>query len=217
MEKRLVKEKKFWERFAFRYDLFIKKVVHVTYSSIIEQISLELSKKLHVLEIGTGTGIISFAIHSRVASVTAIDISPAMIRIAQQKQRLLAIENICFQVMDSYYLTLKDKSFDVVIATNLLHLLYEPDKALQEVGRVLKDDGIFIAPTFCVGENMKSRIITKVAEVISGFRTVHKWSIAEYSGEMMSKGWKIEKAKRIDGRFPLAFLVLTKETVNQSI
>ncbi|PIQ28806.1 MAG: methyltransferase type 11, partial [Bacteroidetes bacterium CG18_big_fil_WC_8_21_14_2_50_41_14] len=47
------------------------------------------------------------------------------------------------QVQDSYNLTFLDKSFDVVIASNLLHLLYEPEKPINEIKRVLKDKGIF--------------------------------------------------------------------------
>lgn len=44
-------------------------------------------------------------------------------------------------------------SFDVIILVNALHILSTPEKALAEVRRVLKDDGVFIAPTFTHGEN----------------------------------------------------------------
>jgi ubiquinone/menaquinone biosynthesis C-methylase UbiE len=81
-----------------------------------------------------------------------------MIQIAMQKQEDSNIKNIDFQVQDSYRLTFPDKSFDIIIASNLLHLLYEPDKPINAVKRVLKDNGIFIAPTLCVGENTKSRL-----------------------------------------------------------
>ena len=41
-----------------------------------------------------------------------------------------------------------DKSFDVVIVSNALHIVPQPEKALQEIKRVLKEDGVLIAPTF---------------------------------------------------------------------
>ena len=41
-----------------------------------------------------------------------------------------------------------DESFDVVIVSNALHIVPQPEKALQEIKRVLKDDGVLIAPTF---------------------------------------------------------------------
>ena len=46
-----------------------------------------------------------------------------------------------------------DKSFDVVIVSNALHIVPQPEKALAEIRRVLKDDGVLIAPTFTHAEN----------------------------------------------------------------
>jgi ubiquinone/menaquinone biosynthesis C-methylase UbiE len=210
MKNRELKEKKFWDKFARKYDSFIKNTVSKTYTEIIENLVTELNLQQNVLEIGTGTGIISFSVCSKVNSIVATDISPEMIKIAKQKQINSEIKNIDFQVQDSYHLTFPDKSFDLVIANNLLHLLYEPEKPLNEVKRVLKNNGIFIAPTFCVGENFKSKIITSIAGIFSGFKIVNKWSIQEYKDMLTKNGFIIDKAIRINGRFPLAFVVMKK-------
>lgn len=210
MNNRQNKERKFWDKFARRYDSFIKNAVDSTYVSVLANIDIDLDKNKTVLEMGTGTGIIPFAICPKVASVVATDISPEMIRIARQKQKELQVGNIDFQVQDAYNLSFPDQSFDVVIASNLLHLLYEPQKPLGEVKRVLKDDGIFIAPTFCVGDNRKSVIISSVAGFFTGFKVVNKWSIESF-GDMLGKnGFTLVKSMRIDGRFPLAYVVMTK-------
>lgn len=210
MDKRQIKEKKFWDKFAKNYDLFIKNSVDKTYKSILENIDLELNENQCLLEVGTGTGIISFSICSKVSSIVAIDISPEMISIANQKQKDSNIKNINFQVLDSYNLPFPDKSFDIIIASNLLHLLYEPDKPLKEVKRVLKDNGVFIAPTFCVGENMKSKIIATVAGMFSGFKIVNKWSINDFKNMLTNNEFCIDKSIKIDGRFPLAYIVMKK-------
>jgi phosphatidylethanolamine/phosphatidyl-N-methylethanolamine N-methyltransferase len=210
MDNRQNKEKKFWDKFAKNYDSFIKNTVDQTYKAVLANIDLELDISKRLLEIGTGTGIISFSICSKVSSIVATDISPEMIRIANQKQKDSNIKNIDFQVQDSYNLTFADKSFDVVIASNLLHLLYEPEKPIKEVKRVLKDNGVFIAPTFCVGENMKSTIIANVAGLFSGFKVVNKWSINDFKSMLTNNGLIIDKAERIDGRFPLAYIVMKK-------
>ncbi len=210
MDNRQSKEKKFWDKFANNYDSFIKNTVDKTYNTILANIDLELDISKNVLEIGTGTGIISFSICSKVSSIVATDISPEMIRIANQKQKDSNIKNIDFQVQDSYNLTFPDKSFDIVIASNLLHLLYEPEKPIKEVKRVLKDNGIFIAPTFCVGDNIKSTIISNVAGFFSGFKIVNKWSINDFKSMLTNNGLIIDKAVKIDGRFPLAYLVMKK-------
>ena len=38
--------------------------------------------------------------------------------------------------------------FDVVIVSNALHIVPHPEKSPAEIRRVLKDDGVLIAPTF---------------------------------------------------------------------
>jgi phosphatidylethanolamine/phosphatidyl-N-methylethanolamine N-methyltransferase len=210
MENRQIKEKKFWDKFAGNYDSFIKKTMDKTYKKFLEYVGSELKLHHNILEIGTGTGIISFSICPKVSSIVATDISPEMIQIAIQKQNESGIKNIDFQVQDSYHLPFPDKSFDVVIASNLLHLLYEPEKPVKEVMRVLKDDGIFVAPTFCVGENTRSRIITTIAGFFSGFKIINKWSINDFKNMLTHNGFKIDKAERINGRFPLAYIVMKK-------
>jgi len=75
---------------------------------------------------------------------------------------------------------------------------------------VLKDNGVFIAPTFCVGEDVKSKIIITIAGLFSGFKVINKWSINGYSTMLTNNGFKIKKIERVNGRFPLAYVVLTK-------
>ncbi|MCR5024844.1 MAG: class I SAM-dependent methyltransferase [Lachnospiraceae bacterium] len=41
-----------------------------------------------------------------------------------------------------------DASFDAVIISNALHIIPDPEKALSEINRVPKKDGILIAPNF---------------------------------------------------------------------
>ena len=131
MDNRQKKERRFWDRFANYYDSFINKVFKKSYLSILENIESDLNSSQNVLEIGTGTGIIPFSICSKVSSIVATDISPKMIHIASKKLTKAKIHNIDFQIQDSYNLTFPDKSFDMVIASNLLHLLYEPEKTFK--------------------------------------------------------------------------------------
>ena len=85
MNNRQNKERRFWDRFANYYDTFIDKVFRKTYQTILKNLDSDLNLSHHVLEIGTGTGIIPFSIYSKVSSIIATDISPQMVRIANQK------------------------------------------------------------------------------------------------------------------------------------
>jgi ubiquinone/menaquinone biosynthesis C-methylase UbiE len=210
MNNRQEKERRFWDRFASYYDSFIDKVFRKTYKAILENIESDLTISHTVLELGTGTGIIPFAIYSKVSSIVATDISPVMVRVANEKLAKSKIKNIEFQVQDSYNLAYPDKSFDVVIASNLLHLLYEPEKPIQEIKRVMKDNGIFIAPTLCVGENTRSKIIATIIGSLSGFKVVNKWSFNDFKSMLTSNGLVIDKALRIEGKLLTAYVVMKK-------
>jgi ubiquinone/menaquinone biosynthesis C-methylase UbiE len=213
MDIRQKKERKFWDRFANSYDSFINRVFSKTYDSILENLESDLNSTHKVLDIGTGTGIIPFYICSKVSSVVGVDISPEMIRVANQKQEKLSIRNITFQVQDSYNLTFPDKSFDVVIASNLLHILYEPDKTLNEVKRVMKDNGFFIAPTLCAGENAGKRITAVIAGTLFRFMVVNKWSINEFKSMLNNNGFLENRTVIVEGRIPLAYIVLRKKSI----
>ncbi|MBK7711029.1 MAG: class I SAM-dependent methyltransferase [Bacteroidales bacterium] len=208
MDNRQKKERRFWDRFANYYDSFINKVFRKSYLSILENIESELNSNQDVLEIGTGTGIIPFSICSKVSSIVATDISPKMIHIASNKLIETKIQNIDFQIQDSYNLTYPDKSFDMVIASNLLHLLYEPKKPLNEVKRVLRENGIFIAPTLCSGENTKSKIVASIIGTLSGFKVVNKWSINEFKNMLTNNGFIITKTVIVYDKIPLAYIVM---------
>jgi ubiquinone/menaquinone biosynthesis C-methylase UbiE len=209
MINRQLKEKIFWNSFANHYDFFIKIMFGKTYKKILFHLNSELKSTHKILDIGTGTGIIPFSICQKVKSVVATDISPEMIKIAKQKQVCSGFENIEFQVQDAHNLSFPDKSFDLVIATNLLHLLFEPEKPISEAKRVLKDDGVFIAPTLCAGENFRNKAMANISAV-AGIRFVNKWSINEFEDMLKRNGLIISKTIKINGRFTLAFCITSK-------
>ena len=69
--------------------------------------------------------------------------------------------NIDFEVGDICNLKFDNKSFDTVVASNVLHLLFNPEIALQEISRVFTDQGKLIAPTFCHGANLRTKILSR--------------------------------------------------------
>ena len=71
------------------------------------------------------------------------------------------------------------KSFDVVIVSNALHIVPQPEKSLREIKRVLKDDGVLIAPTFTHAEN-------SFLGKIKAFFALSNHSVAEILGILHS-------------------------------
>ena len=144
-----MKERKtFWDKNAGRYDRFMRKD-RAAYDEMYELIRPVVKAKT-VLELATGTGLIAKHIVNAAAHIEATDASAEMIAEAKRDNRSAKLH---FSVQDMFCLPYADKSFDVVIVSNALHIVPQPEKALAEIRRVLKDDGVLIAPTFTHAEN----------------------------------------------------------------
>ena len=107
-----------------------------------------------VLELAAGTGLIAKHIVNAAAHIEATDASAEMIAEAKRDNRSAKLH---FSVQDMFRLPYAEESFDVVIVSNALHIVPQPEKALQEIKRVLKDDGVLIAPTFTHGNSFTGK------------------------------------------------------------
>ena len=98
-----------------------------------------------------------------------------------------------------------DHSFDVIIIANALHVMPEPEKALKEIDRVLKDDGILIAPNFVEHQTgLVSRIWSGILN-LAGVKFEHQWSSEEYLDFLKQNGWKPVYTKELEARITLMY------------
>lgn len=207
MKNRIEKERRFWNWFSGKYDRFIEITLEKTYRQLYELLKEDIDISDNVLEIATGTGLLAFEICNHLNKIKAIDIAPKMIQLACEKQQTKKITNIGFEVGDSCNLAFKDNSFDVVIASNVLHLLFFPEKALAEIGRVLKPGGKAILPTFCHAQNFKSRISSSFMGMFN-FKAQNKWTLESFELFLKNNGFTILKKETVKGLIPLSYLVL---------
>ena len=155
-----------------------------------------------VLELATGTGVIAHGIVHEAASIEATDASAGMIDVARSHSHSRKLH---FSVQDMRYLPYADGSFEVVIAANVLHLLPEPDKALDEAARVLAPGGLLIVPTFThAGEGGLARLRLWLMRR-AGFPLRWKWSPAEFLQFLRRHGWKVVQHHVLQGTFPLTY------------
>ena len=209
-ENRTESERKFWNKKARSYDTVVGKFFPTAYAAIIENIIIDVSPSSKVLEVATGTGILSIKFSNKAAHITAIDIAPEMLKVAREKSASLQITNIDFEIGDICNLKYQDQSFDIVVASNVLHLLFNPELALQEIKRVLRDNGKLIAPTFCHGTNLRSRILSAILSVL-GQNTKNRWSPKNYKEFVEGQGFTITKEVFVEDRIPLLYLVAEKK------
>lgn len=96
-----------------------------------------LSPKMHVLELGCGTGLFTETFARFGTRVTAVDISPPLLEQARARQLPPTVE---FRVEDAEQLSFDDATFDAVIGSSVLHHVAVAE-ALAEARRVLKPGG----------------------------------------------------------------------------
>ena len=161
---------------------------------------------MNVLELAAGPGMLSGEIAKACGKLEVTDFSPEMLE--QAKKRGLP-SNVTFAVADATKLSYETGKFDAVVIANALHIMPEPERAVVEIKRVLKEDGILIAPTF-TRENMKSKLVEKLMEAV-GFRTYSRWTHATYKEFLKNQGLAIIKSVTITGHnFPISFVACKK-------
>jgi ubiquinone/menaquinone biosynthesis C-methylase UbiE len=108
------------------------------------QILIELSgvrRDDTVLDVACGPGMVAceFARHAR--HVTGIDITPAMIEQAAQRQQEQKLDNLTWDRGNAIPLPYGDNSFSLVITRYSFHHLLAPEEALAEMIRVCAPGG----------------------------------------------------------------------------
>ena len=197
--------KDFWDKNANRYDRFMRKD-RAAYEEMYELIRPVVKGKT-VLELATGTGLIAKHIVTAAAHIEATDASGEMIAEAKRDSRSA---KLYFSVQDMFCLPYAGKSFDVVIVSNALHIVPQPEKALAEIHRVLKDDGVLIAPTFTHAENSFSGKVRAFFMKLAGFPLHSKWTIEEYLAFLRQNGWTVRKSAVLKASFPLTYAECVK-------
>lgn len=194
----------FWNRYAKIYDFEIDRFNRSAYSEMYRLISGALTKEMKVLEIATGTGLIALNIAGSAQSITATDFSPKMIETAIKKR---APQNVHFSVEDATALSFLNQTFDVVIISNALHIMPDPELVLENIRRVLKPNGLLIAPTFSHGHLRDStRKLNAFLLKTIGFETYSKWKPEEYVDFINQNGFSVQTWKVLKAAFPLVYL-----------
>ena len=108
-----------------------------------------------LLDIGCGSGEISFALQDLGYDPYGVDFSTKAIEIATDAGLK------CEQVDVDQGLPMADSSYDVVWAGDVIEHVFDPIGVLDEIGRVMKEDGVFYA-TIPHDLHWKTRIKTLI-------------------------------------------------------
>lgn len=195
----------FWDRTAIIYDRFMRRDA-AAYDRMYALLRPVVRDKT-VLELAAGTGLIAKHIANAAEYIEVTDASEQMIRQAEREDHA---ENLHFSVQDMFCLPYADAAFDVVIVSNALHIVPQPEKSLREIKRVLKDDGVLIAPTFTHAENSFSGKVKAFFMNLAGFPLHSKWTSEEYLKFLQQNDWTVRKSVVLKASFPLTYTECVK-------
>jgi SAM-dependent methyltransferase len=125
-----------------KFERWTKEILSVIPSALAR---IKAGDKVSVLDVGCGAGFFEVMLGRHGFDVTGIDLTPKMIRHADEMIRHFNVEDkakVC--VMDAENLDFPDSSFDIVISRNLTWTLPHPIQAYDEWKRVLKAGGVLI-------------------------------------------------------------------------
>jgi ubiquinone/menaquinone biosynthesis C-methylase UbiE len=133
----------------------------------------------HVLDVGTGTGLVAHLVAPRVSpgSVIGIDLSEQMMSIARSKQS----KNVQFLGMAAERLVFKPETFDLVTMGQALAYLSDPTDALAEAHRVLRNGGRLAVS--CQRRSLSTRAQDLFFQGLAPLARRHYLSLPRYSSE----------------------------------
>ncbi len=136
----------FWSKIAGVYDLIEKVYNGKVNTDTAEYVASLMDKDDKVLECACGTGIFSVKIAPAVKELTATDFADGMLK--RTRRKCAKLDNINIEHGDITNLKYADGQFDKIVAANVIHLLDDPKKAVDELRRVVRPGGLIIIPTY---------------------------------------------------------------------
>jgi 2-polyprenyl-3-methyl-5-hydroxy-6-metoxy-1,4-benzoquinol methylase len=143
MARTLSSRELFYERFATEFDARmdryeVGKRLHLIFEDLLAESDLVGMK---LLDAGCGTGLFSAAAVDRGALVTSLDVGERLL------EQVAAKTNSKRVVGDVANLPFEDASFDIVLSTEVIEHLAQPERGVRELCRVLKPRGQLIITT----------------------------------------------------------------------
>lgn len=175
-----------------------------------EQMSKRFSSYMKVLIIGNGSGEFALFAAQKTAYVSLCGFSRALLKKTKEEAKEKKLTNIRFQYQDVYKLNYPDKEFDLVILSNCLSYMREPESMLKETNRVLKSKGILIAPNYILASTGIRKQILKAAGLL-GYRCYHIWSSLTYKNFIEAHQFQIIESGLLKCPLPIQYLVARKK------
>jgi len=200
----------FWDTVAPLYNLF----ENIYNGKVNKQLRTEVATLMEpsdrVLECACGAGMLSVPIGKACRELIATDYSTGML--AQAKKACKNLPNVQFKKANIMQLNCRDNTFNKVVAGNVIHLLDNPNSALEELLRVCKPGGKLIIPTYInIERNGNPDILVRIFKKL-GANFKQQYNFSTYQEFFKKAGFPGAEYILVDGKMPCAIAILTKES-----
>lgn len=134
---------------AVDYDVWYRNKMGKFVDDIETQLAFNMftpTEGMLILDVGCGTGNFSIKLAEKGCKVIGIDLSEEMLSIAREKAEEKGLD-IEFYKMDVYDIGFENNGFDAVFSMAAFEFIKEPQKAYDEMFRVLKPGGQLLIGT----------------------------------------------------------------------
>ena len=131
-----------WDRAVEDYDRYFVPVLRHCSERCVELIDLKPGER--VLDVATGPGVAAFMAADKVGPdgvVVATDIAEKMVDAAREEAGRRGVSNMEFERVDAEDLSYPDESFDAVLCVLGLMFTADPQRAIDQIYRVLRPGG----------------------------------------------------------------------------
>ncbi len=142
-----------------------------------------------VLDIGTGSGTLAIGLCKEFPdiNVIGIDISDLILPFARENaEKSNLTSRITFVEGNAENMPFEDKTFDLVVSSNTLHLIDNPVKMFNEINRVLKNGGKFFISDFrrnffcLISGHIRASYTSKEIKKVLEDSKLGNWMVKDY-------------------------------------
>lgn len=172
--------KKVYDRLAATYDLVYGRSLQRGRRLGVEHMGVRHHHR--VLEIGIGTGL-SLTLYPREIDLVGIDISESMLAHTHRRVAELGMPNVRLHAMSGEHLEFPDGTFDRIFAPSVLSAMHAPERAMKEMLRVCKPDGMICVVAHFAGERWglrtQDRLLDPLTRRFLGYRMTMPRNLVE--------------------------------------
>ncbi|MDR7240278.1 class I SAM-dependent methyltransferase [Neobacillus drentensis] len=190
------------KQFGKSADSYVSSPIHKKGNDLLKLLEMAtMTGEEELLDVATGGGHTANAFASTVKKVTAMDLTPEMLKAAERFILGNGHQNVVFKLGDAENMPFSDWSFDIVTCRIAPHHFPAVDTFVKEVHRVLKPSGQFLLDDNVVPEEDDYDVFYNTIEKQRDYSHFRAWKKSEWLKMLEMNGFEISEMHRFDKSF----------------